>query len=171
MGAVCVTYCVGGLSISNSIAAAYAEKSPVVVISGSTGTSERKRDALFHYMVRDFRTQIDLFEKFPIAGADLSDPLTAFSEINRVLDACDRFKRPVYIELPLDMVHVVPPVAHGYTRQVHENNEAATAEAISETFTRLSIAKQPVIFAGVEIHRFGLQDQLLDLAESCNVSI
>ena len=30
MGAVCVTYCVGGLSLCNSIAGAYAEKSPVV---------------------------------------------------------------------------------------------------------------------------------------------
>ena len=29
MGAVCVTYCVGGLSLCNSIAGAYAEKSPV----------------------------------------------------------------------------------------------------------------------------------------------
>src|ERR1700742_1721677 len=28
MGAVCVTYCVGGLSLANSVAGAYAEKSP-----------------------------------------------------------------------------------------------------------------------------------------------
>ena len=35
MGAVCVTYCVGGLSVCNSIAGAYAEKSPVLVITGS----------------------------------------------------------------------------------------------------------------------------------------
>ena len=35
IGAVCVTYCVGGLSVCNSTAGAYAEKSPVVVISGS----------------------------------------------------------------------------------------------------------------------------------------
>ena len=41
IGAVCVTYCVGGLSVCNSIAGAYAEKSPVVVISGSPGLKER----------------------------------------------------------------------------------------------------------------------------------
>src|SRR5271170_6960339 len=39
MGAVCVTYCVGGLSLCNSVAGAYAEKSPVVVIAGSPGIS------------------------------------------------------------------------------------------------------------------------------------
>ncbi len=171
MGAVCVTYCVGGLSVSNSIAGAYAEKSPVVVISGSPGLSERKGGALLHHMVRDFRTQIEVFEKFTIAAAELNDPLTAFSEIDRVLDACDRFKRPVYIELPRDMVHVVPPVAHGYARPAYENNEEATAEAIAETKERLAAAKKPVILAGVEVHRFGLQDQLLQLAESCNIPI
>ena len=42
MGALCVTYCVGGLSVCNSIAGAYAEKSPIVVISGSPGLRERK---------------------------------------------------------------------------------------------------------------------------------
>jgi indolepyruvate decarboxylase len=171
MGAVCVTYCVGGLSVSNSIAGAYAEKSPVVVISGAPGLNERKGGALLHHMVRDFRTQIEVFEKFTIAGTELSDPLTAFAEIDRVLDACDRFKRPVYIELPRDMVHVVPPVAHGYVRPAYEHNLEATAEAISETRERLAAAKKPVILAGVEIHRFGLQDQLLNLAESCEIPI
>src|SRR5688572_10694133 len=40
LGAVCVTYCVGGLSVCNSIAGAYAEKSPVLVISGAPGLAE-----------------------------------------------------------------------------------------------------------------------------------
>ena len=171
MGAVCVTYCVGGLRVSNSIAGAYAEKSPVVVISGSPGLNERKGGALLHHMVRDFRTQIEVFEKFTIAGTELSDPLTAFSEIDRVLDACDRFKRPVYIELPRDMVHVVPPVAHGYARPVFEDNVQATAEAVEETRELLAKAKKPVILAGVELHRFGLQDQLLQFAQTCKIPI
>ncbi len=171
MGALCVTYCVGGLSACNSIAGAYAEKSPVVVLTGSPGLKERKVGALLHHMVRDFRTQIEVFEKFTIAGTELSDPLTAFSEIDRVLDACDRFKRPVYIELPRDMVHVVPPIAHGYAGSVHQNDPEATLEAIRETIERLDAAKRPVIVAGVEIHRFRLQDELLNLAESAEIPI
>lgn len=171
MGALCVTYCVGGLSVCNSIAGAYAEKSPVVVLSGSPGLKERKGGALLHHMVRDFRTQIEVFEKFTIAGAELCDPLTAFAEIDRVLDACDRFKRPVYIELPRDMVHVVPPVAHGYAGVLHQNDPEAMLEAIRETIERLDAAEKPVIVAGVEIHRFGLQDELLKLAESANIPI
>ncbi len=171
MGALCVTYCVGGLSVCNSVAGAYAEKSPVVVISGSPGLQERKGGALLHHMVRDFRTQLDVFEKFTIAGTDISNPLTAFSEIDRVLDAADRFKRPVYIELPRDLVHTVPPIAHGYSGYVHENDPQATAEAIAETADRLAKAKKPIILAGVEMHRFRLQDELLRLSESAGIPI
>ncbi len=171
MGALCVTYCVGGLSVCNSIAGAYAEKSPVVVLTGSPGLKERKGGALLHHMVRDFRTQIEVFEKFTIAGTELVDPLTAFAEIDRVLDACDRFKRPVYIELPRDMVHVVPPIAHGYAGAVRQNDPEATLEAIRETIELLDAARKPVIVAGVEIHRFGLQDELLKLAEAAEIPI
>ena len=49
LGAVCVTYCVGGLSTANSIAGAYAEKSPVVVISGAPGMAERRRNPLLQH--------------------------------------------------------------------------------------------------------------------------
>jgi len=63
MGAVCITYCVGGLSVCNSVAGAYAEKSPVVVISGSPGLRERMNNPLLHHMVRDFRTQMEVFER------------------------------------------------------------------------------------------------------------
>src|SRR3954454_25194755 len=61
MGAVCFTYCVGGLSLCNSVAGAYAEKSPVVVISGSPGLGERTHDPLLHHKVKDFDTQAEVF--------------------------------------------------------------------------------------------------------------
>ncbi len=97
MGAVCVTYCVGGLSLCNSIAGAYAEKSPVVVISGAPGLGERINNPLLHHKVRDFHTQAEVFEKLCVAGAELDDPDEAFREIDRVLDAAARHKRPVSI--------------------------------------------------------------------------
>ena len=129
MGALCVTYCVGGLSVCNSIAGAYAEKSPVVMISGSPGISERSNNPLLHHMVREFRTQFDVFEKLCVAGAELSDPLTAFREIDRVLDACDRFKRPVYIEIPRDMVDVAPHISQTFHEPPDRTNPATVAEA------------------------------------------
>src|SRR5512139_2372583 len=85
LGAVCVTYCVGGLKIANTTAQAYAEKSPVVVISGAPGTTERLKNPLLHHRVRDFDTQLRVFEQLTVASTVLADPQTALREIDRVL--------------------------------------------------------------------------------------
>jgi indolepyruvate decarboxylase len=171
MGALCVTYCVGGLSVCNSVAGAFAEKSPVVLITGSPGMNERINNPLLHHKVRDFSTQREVFEKLCIASTELVDPLVAFSEIDRVLDACYRFKRPVYIELPRDMVNVVPAITHAYRRPSIEYDSLALEEAVREAIERINHAKKPMIIAGVEIHRFGLQDQLIQLAERAKIPI
>jgi len=171
MGAVVVTYCVGGLSVANSIAGAFAEKSPVVLISGSPGLRERVNNPLLHHKVRDFRTQYEVFEKLCCAGAELSDPATAFREIDRVLHTCARFKRPVYLELPRDMVDVVPSIAYTFHSQTPPSDAKALEEAVEETVRLLNGCQQPLILAGVEVHRFGLQDQLLALAEAAQIPI
>jgi indolepyruvate decarboxylase len=169
MGALCVTYCVGGLSVCNSIAGAYAEKSPVVMITGSPGLRERIHNPLLHHMVRNFRTQYDVFEKLCIAGTELEDPLTAFAEIDRVLAACQRFKRPVYIEIPRDMVHVRPETRPLYSAPAAPSDPRALDEAVEEAAARIENARQPVLLLGVEIHRFGLQDLALKLAEGAGI--
>ncbi len=171
MGALCVTYCVGGLSVCNAVAGAYAEKSPVVVISGSPGLRERSRSPLLHHVVRDFRTQLDVFEKLCVACAELSDPVSAFREIDRLLDTCLRYKRPVYLEIPRDMVNVVPQISHAYQRPVFASDPETLTEAVKEACQLLEQAKRPLILAGVEIHRLGLQDALLALAETTQIPI
>lgn len=171
MGCVVVTYCVGGLSVCNSIAGAYAEKSPVVVISGAPGLGERVNNPLLHHKVRDFHTQIEVFEKLCIAGTELEDPVVAFREIDRVLDAAARFKRPVYIELPRDMVEVVPHIAHAFHAAPAEADPQVLAEAADEAAALLARSQRPIIIAGVEIHRFGLQEKVLSLAEKHSLPI
>ena len=47
IGLVCVTYCVGGFNVLNAIAGAYAEKSPVVVVSGAPGAKIAKKIRCF----------------------------------------------------------------------------------------------------------------------------
>ena len=171
LGCVCVTYCVGGLSLCNSIAGAYAEKSPVIVLSGSPGISERAHNPLLHHKVRGFETQLEVFEKITVAAAVLDDPFTAFHEIDRVMDAAERYKRPVYLEIPRDMVRVRPVGPHRPQSGRPASDPEALLEAVDETCAMLSSAKRPMILADVEIHRFGLQDALIGLAESTGMPI
>ncbi len=171
VGAVCVTYCVGGLSLCNSVAGAYAEKSPVIVISGSPGMNERIADPLLHHRVKDFNTQREVFEKITVASASLEDELTAFREIDRCLEACLRYKRPVFLEIPRDKVLACPSHVHSPVRINLKSDELALQEALHETLTHLAGAAKPVIVAGIELHRFGLQDQVLQFAERNNIPI
>src|SRR6187399_3461186 len=161
LGAVCITYCVGGLKVANPTAEAFAEKSPVVVISGAPGMKEREKNPLLHHKVKEFDTQKKVFEQLTIAATVLSDPQTALQEIDRVLHAALRFKRPVYIELPRDMVNVRGLPYH-QPREIHERSPASTLKAaLAEAKDRINRARQPVILADVEIHRFGLQEELV----------
>lgn len=165
LGAVCVTYCVGGLSLCNSIAGAYAEKSPVIVISGAPGMTERETDPLLHHRVKDFHTQRDVFEKITVATALLDDPITAFQEIDRCLEACVKYKRPVYLELPRDCVHKEAIIPHIPNDKQPTSNKHALRESLAEAAELIQSAKKPVIIAGVEIHRFGLREEVLKFAE------
>jgi indolepyruvate decarboxylase len=171
LGAVCVTYCVGGLSVCNSIAGAYAEKSPVVVITGAPGMSERVNNPLLHHKVRDFRTQLEVFEKICVAATELIDPANAFREIDRVLDAIVRYKRPGYIEIPRDMVKVVPETPHEFRHVEPASDPQALAEAAGEAARMISAAKRTAIIAGVEVHRFNLQDDVMALAENAQIGL
>jgi indolepyruvate decarboxylase len=171
IGAVCVTYCVGGLSLCNSIAGAFAEKSAVVVISGSPGVRERLANPLLHHRVKDFRTQADVFSNICCAVAELNDPHTALGEIDRVLAAVVRFRQPGYIELPRDLVAVVPEGPHVPVQTTAASDPDSLAEAVAEATRRIAAAGRPIILAGVEIHRFGLQCPLLEFAHRAGIPI
>src|SRR5262245_60647367 len=171
LGAVCITYCVGGLKVANTTAEAFAEKSPVVVISGAPGMSEREKNPLLHHKVREFDTQKKVFDQLTIASTVLSDPQTAFQEIDRVLDAARRFKRPVYIELPRDLTHS-PGMAHHKPKPIREGaNSQTIAAALTEAVAMINEAHKPVTLADVEVHRFGLQEELVKLIGKTGIPV
>src|ERR1700751_5831081 len=153
LGVVCVTYCVGGLKVANTTAEAFAEKSPVVVISGAPGMKEREKNPLLHHKVREFDTQKKVFDQLTIASTVLSDPQTAFQEIDRVLHAALRYKRPVYIELPRDTVAVPGNPQHRPRELSERSDPRSLAALVADAADMINRARQPVIVADVEVHR------------------
>lgn len=166
IGALCITYSVGGLNTVNAVAGAYAEKSPLIVISGSPGVSERNTSYLLHHSIRDLDSQLNIFKEVTVAQCVLDDPQSAAYEIDRVINACIKNKRPVYIEFPRDMVHekcVVPPPKN----EVLQSNESATfKEALKEAVEMIKAAKSPLILGGVEIRRYKLEKEFLKLLDN-----
>lgn len=171
LGALCVTYCVGGLKVTNPTAGAFAEKSPVIVISGAPGVRERAKNPLLHHKVRDFDTQKKVFDQLTVAAAVLDDAQTAFQEIDRVINAALRYKRPAYIELPRDMVAVPGHPRYQPRTESLTSQPRALKAALADATAMINAARQPVIIADVELHRFGLQKQLLRLAQNTNIPV
>ncbi len=176
LGVVCITYCVGGLKVANTTAQAYAEKSPVVVISGAPGMNERLRNPLLHHKVRDFDTQLKVFEQLTVAATVLDNPQTAAREIDRVLSAAVQHQRPVYIELPRDMVNAPLPhpssfIPHPSSPIPDPSSPITLREAVNEALERINAAERPVILAGEEIQRFRLQADLMRLVEGSRLPV
>ena len=171
LGAVCITYCVGGLKVANTTAEAFAEKSPVVVISGAPGIKEREKNPLLHHKVREFDTQKKVFEQLTVASTVLSDTQTAFQEIDRVLHAALRYKRPVYIELPRDLVGLPGNPSYRPDEHHETSDPRILKAALDEAVDMINAAEQPVLLADVEVHRFGLQDVVVRLAKQTNIPV
>ncbi len=107
----------------------------------------------------------EVFEKITVASALLDDPLTAFREIDRCLEAADRYKRPVYLELPRDRVHSRALYPYHAPTEKPISDKQALKEAVDDAARLINAAERPVIIAGVEIHRFGLREEVIRLAE------
>jgi TPP-dependent 2-oxoacid decarboxylase len=171
LGAACITYCVGGLKIANAVAQAYAERSPLVLISGAPGTRERRQNPLLHHKVRAFDTQQKVFAELTAGTAVLDDPATAAGEIDRLLALARSTSRPVYIEIPRDMVLTEILPAGSRSLPVEESDAEALSVAVSEAANRIAAAKDPVILAGEELHRFRLQKPLADLVHKTGIPV
>jgi indolepyruvate decarboxylase len=171
IGLVCVTYCVGGLNLLNAIAGAYAEKSPVVVVSGAPGRKDREKDPLLHHKVKTFETQRRIFDEVTVASTVLLDESRAAAEIVRCVEACLRQKRPVYIEVPYDMSDREIPIALSAPRPDQKSDPLILGAALGETLALIRAAKRPVILAGVELARFRLAHLVVQIAERLNISI
>lgn len=165
IGALCVTYCVGGLNTVNAVAGAYAEKAPLIVISGSPGLCEYDSDYLLHHSIRDHDSQLNIFKEITVSQTRLSSAHNAPLEIDRVIKDCIDHKRPVYIELPRDMIHEKCMVPQPRQEVYCAPNPAIMEEALSESIEIVKKAVNPIIIGGVEIRRYGLENQFTDLLE------
>lgn len=159
---VAVTYGAGALNVVNPVAAAYAEKSPVVVVSGAPGMRERRGGLLLHHQAKTLESQAEIFERITCDQARLDDPARAPEEIARVLRSCRRRSQPVYIEIPRDMVDA--PCGPAQEPADEPVDAEALAAAADEILQRLGQARAPLIMIGVEVRRFGIEAQVASLA-------
>ena len=158
-GCVVTNYSVGTLKIIGQIACAYAEKSPVIVLSGSYKNANK--------------SQREIFEKITCYSAVLSNPSNIGYQIDAAIEAMKHFKQPVYLELPIDLADKAisyDVYKHG-TPDAPKSDPENLEEAIAEAVQWLSGSERPVIIAGIEAARFNLGQKILKFAEKTNIPV
>lgn len=171
MGALAVTYGVGALNTVNAVAGAYAESSPIIVISGAPGVREQRDDPLIHHRFGPFMFQREIFERITCATVVLNDPAIAFRQIDRAIAAARQFCKPVYIEIPRDLILVEGYPMPAEVIEPFACDEKALSEAIAETTELMAKSTSPIVIAGVELHRRGLQADLIELIERSRLPV
>lgn len=171
IGAVSLQYGVGTFSALNAIAGSYVERNPVVVISASPTAANRQlirsEDVLFHHSTGDLQVGRKVFENVTVACELLDDSRTAPALIDKALVAAISERRPIYLEAWQNVWGEACPAPLGELRAVATPCDASSLlAAVSASVQRLRAASRPVIMLGIEIARFGLQEQALRLIEA-----
>jgi indolepyruvate decarboxylase len=169
LGVAAVTYGAGALNMVNAVAGAYAEKSPLAVISGGPGRGESASGLLLHHQAKRLDSQLQIYREITCDQTRLDDAASAPADIARVLASCLRETRPVYIEVPRDMP-LMPCAA-----VVREAPAAIDADAlnacVTEILASLHAAHRPVLMVGVEVRRFGQENAVAELAARLGIPV
>jgi indolepyruvate decarboxylase len=170
VGCACVQYGVGTFSLLNCVAGSFVERVPVVVISASPSTKdrikERMQKILFHHSTGDLQADQRVFQNVTVASVIVDDPAQAAGQIDAAFRAMLTHRRPIYIEVLKDVWTLPCGEPTGSVKPaVTRSDPASLRAALDAAWARIQAARQPVIWAGVEIARFGLRDTLQALVD------
>ncbi|KAI1421209.1 thiamine diphosphate-binding protein [Xylaria sp. FL1777] len=167
IGALITTFGVGELSAINAIAGAYAERAAVVHIVGTPDRPTQDERRLVHHTFNDgeFGRFAQMAVPVTVAQVDLKDPRTSPEHIDYALRQCLLHSRPVYIQVPVDMVSV-PVSAEPLSSNIRLPPIERTAYSdgvIQKVLERMYEAKQPAILVDGETRACGIVEDVQHL--------
>jgi indolepyruvate decarboxylase len=172
LGAVSLQYGVSTFSALNAIAGAYVERSPVVVISAAPGADARQitkmYNVLYHHSTGNLDCDREVYEHVTVAAETLSTSVGAPEKIDNLLIAAITHQRPVYIACYKEVWgEPCPRPSHKALQPLSVKSEPSALEnAVEQAWTQITAAKNPMIFAGVEVLRYGLSDLLQKIIDA-----
>jgi indolepyruvate decarboxylase len=176
LGVALVTYGPGALNTLNPVACAYAEQSPLLVVSGGPEVALRRPGLHLHHVIKTFESQLQIYREVTVDAAILDDPASAPETIDRVLRNVVGSKRPGYLEIPRDRVKAPVPDPSGplvpiRTEGASEASSGALDEAVDEIAAMLESARRPALYVGVGVRRHGLTQAVVQLAERLSLPV
>jgi pyruvate decarboxylase len=167
ISAVITAFGVGELSAINAIGGAYAEMAPVVHIVGTPSTIAQNAGACLHHSLGsgNFRVFAEMYKNVTVAQANLTDASTAASMIDRTLRECILQSRPVYIELPTNMVTAKVSAALLQTPidTEHDSDEGFEDTEVDTILDKIYASQQPFIIVDGFASRYGIASEADEL--------
>jgi indolepyruvate decarboxylase len=176
IGVVCVTYGAGGHNMVNPVAGSFSERVPLLIFSGGPGEEERKLGTLIHHQAREIESQHRIYREVTCASKVLTDPRTAAHDLHEVATAVWAEQRPGYVEIHRDMVDreiEVPADLIEWDGRLRfpDSDMRKVEEAAREAAAMFNAARHPVLIAGIEIHRYKVSQDLIELAEKMGAPV
>ena len=171
---VVTAFGVGELSAINAIAGAYAEKAPVVHIIGTPPTTLQESGACMHHSLGDgnFRFCAEMYAKVTVAQANLVEAATAPEDIDNALRECLIQSRPVYIELPTNMVTAKVSstrLDQEINTSLPHDDEGFEEEEVDLILSRLYAAQQPFIIVDGFARAYNILDECNELVKRAGI--
>ena len=170
ISAMVTTFGVGELSAVNGIAGAYAERVPVIAITGAPTREVERAGKYVHHSLGEgtFDDYRKMYKHITTAQGYIT-PENAQTEIPRLINAAINEKRPVHIYLPRDVAAVDIEVETPYQYTAPAKQDVDSYIEIIEN--KLKNAKQPLIIAGHEINSFALHDKLEQFVNQTHIPV
>lgn len=171
LGAFVTTWGVGDLSALNGLAGAYAENIPVIHISGLPPLHAVNDRALLHHTLvdGDYDNIGRCVAEFTVAQTRLT-PANAVIEIDRLLQSCWLERRPVHLQLPSDITHIMIEVpAEPLTLIEPKSDPQQLAHVMSRLKREWQPENRPVFLLDNDALRFGVVDFITIIAEKLNI--
>ncbi|KUM65463.1 hypothetical protein ACN42_g1621 [Penicillium freii] len=177
IGAFTTTFGVGELSAINAVGGAYAEMSPVVHIVGTPSRAFQAQGRRIHHTLctgdpSDYNIYADMTTKITAARENLVDEATATDQIDSALRECVLQSRPVYIQLPTDMVTTLIPsstLATPLNLSPPTHDQAISKIAADQILQKIYASKQPFLLVDAGASRYKAVDEANELARRTGI--
>jgi pyruvate decarboxylase len=174
IGAVVVTYGVGGLSALNAVACAYAEDLPVIAIVGGINSESEPEGRLIHHALGEVRYdyQRQIYAHVTAGAFAVRHLHEAPIVIDRAIDTALRHRKPVYLEIPCNLASLLVsgPTSRGFTAG-QRSNPVSLDSAVRHAAELLAGASKPVLVAGSRIRPPEARSAFRKLADSSGYAV
>jgi len=167
-GALVTTYGVGELSAINAIAGSYAENVPVINIVGVPSSKCIANKTRVHHNFQDVQpyAYAEMFKNVTATTAFLNRD-NAKIEIDRVLKAFVKERKPVYIAIPIDIAKM--EISNKFVDYNWTSDSETLNKVVNMIAEKIRLSKKPVILGDTLVKRFDARVEFKEFVEKSGI--